>query len=89
MWCLVSQLLVSATFLEAPERFQPRQPLKPPDWWLRQDGVKEPRDERGDVPPDGIPGPLSDQCSDSPDGLAPTRLIGGTDQFARNGHRIQ
>ena len=34
MWCLVSQLLVSATFLEAPARFQSCQPLEPPDGWL-------------------------------------------------------
>ena len=40
------------------------------------------------APPDGILGSLSDQCSDSPDGQAPTGLIGGTDQLTRNGHGI-
>ena len=39
-------------------RFQPRQPLEPPDWWLGQAGVKEPRDEQGDMLPAGIPGSL-------------------------------
>ena len=58
---MASQLLVSATFLEAPARFQPCQPLEPPDWWLGWAGVKEPRDERGGMPPD-------DWCSDSLDG---------------------
>ena len=31
---LVSPVLVSATFLEAPARFQPCWLLEPPDWWL-------------------------------------------------------
>ena len=56
-------VLVAAPFPEAPARFQPRRPLEPPDWWL----VKEPRDERGGAPADGVPGSLSDPCSDSPD----------------------
>ena len=76
-------VLVAAPFPEGPARFQPHRPLEPPDWWL----VKEPRDERGGAPADGVPGSLSDLCSDSPDDLAPTGLIGGTDQLTRNGHR--
>ena len=35
------------------------------------------------MPPDGIPGSLLDQCSDSPDGRDPTGLTGGMDQLAR------
>ena len=66
-------VLVAATFPEAPARFQPRRPLEPPDWWL----VKEPGDERGGAPADGVPGSLSDPCSDSPDDLAPTDSLEG------------
>ena len=47
VWCLVSRLLVSATFLEAPVRFQPHRPLEQSDWWLGRAGRKEPCDERG------------------------------------------
>ena len=89
VWCLVSRGPVSATFLEAPARCQPRQPLEPPDWWLGRAGVKEPWDKRGGTPPDDILGSLSDQCSYSLDGQVPTELIGGTDQLTRNSHRIR
>ena len=87
MWCLVSQVLVSATFLEVSERFQPRQPPESPDWWLGWARAKEPRDKQGGMPPDGILGFLSDWCSDSLDGRALTRLIGGMDLLTMSGHR--
>ena len=51
-------ILVSATFLEAPDRFQPCRPLELPDWWLGQAGAKELRDEWGGAPPDSILGSL-------------------------------
>ena len=70
-------------------RFQLRWPLEPPDWWLCPAGVKEPPEEQGGAPADGIPGSLSDPCSDSPDGRAPAGLIGGMDQLTRSGHRIR
>ena len=52
---MVSQVLVSATFLEAPARLQSHPSLELPDWWLGGAGTKEPRDERGGAPPDGVP----------------------------------
>ena len=85
----IGHILVSVTFLEAPERFQPCRPLELPDWWLGQAGTKEPWDERGGAPPDSILGSISDQCSASLDSQAPTVLIGGADQLTRNGHRIR
>ena len=42
VWCLVSQVLVSATFLETPARFQLHWPLEPPDWWLSQVRAEDP-----------------------------------------------
>ena len=89
MWCLVSQLLVSATFLEGPARFQPHWPHEPLDWRLGWAGTKEPWDEQGGLPPDSILGSLSDLCSNSLDCRAWTRLIGWMDQLTRNGHRIR
>ena len=53
---MVSRVLVSTTFLEAPERFQLLRPLDPLDWGLSQVIVKEPRDEQGSMTPEGIPG---------------------------------
>ena len=50
--------LVSATFLEAPARFQPCRPLEPLESGFSQAGAKEPQDERGGTPPDGVPGSL-------------------------------
>ena len=70
-------------------RYQPHWPLEPPDCWLGCAGAKEPQDNRGGMAPDGILGSLSDRCSDSSDGRAPTELIGGTDQLTRNDHRIR
>ena len=58
VWCLVSRVLVSATFLKDPERFQPHWPLEPLEWWLSQVKVKEPRNEQGGMTPDGILGTL-------------------------------
>ena len=69
--------LVSATFLEAPARFQPCRPLEPLESGFSQAGAKEPQDERGGTPPDGVPGSLLDQCSDSLEGQAPTGLTEG------------
>ena len=86
MW---SQLLVSATFLEVPLRFQPRQPLELPDQWLSQARVEELQDEQGGAPPDGFLGSLSDQHSDSLDSQALAILNGGMDQFTRNSHGIR
>ena len=54
VWCLVSRVLVSATFLEAPARFQPCRPLKLLDWWLGQVEAEEPRDKRGGAPPEEL-----------------------------------
>ena len=85
----MGHILVSATFLEDPERFQPCWPLELPDWWLGQAGVKETWDKQGGAPPDSILGSPADQCSDSLDSQAPTVLIGGTDHITRNGHRIR
>jgi len=36
VWGLVCPVLVSATFLEAPARFQSCQPLEPPDRWTQE-----------------------------------------------------
>ena len=73
VWCLVSRVLVSATFLEAPARSNHAGPLS---YWtgLGHAEAKEPRDEGRGAPPDGIPGSLSDRCF----GQAQTGLIGGT-----------
>ena len=54
VWCLISQVLISATFLGAPAKFQPHRPLELLDWWVGWAGAKEPWDGRGGAPPDGI-----------------------------------
>ena len=86
---MVSRVLVSTTFLEAPERFQPCQPLEPLDWCLGRAGAKEPRDKRGGTPPDGILCSLLGLSSDSLDRRAPTGLIGEMEQLIKNGHKIR
>ncbi|XP_043345543.1 uncharacterized protein LOC122454968 [Cervus canadensis] len=88
VWCFVYQLLASATFLEAPSRFQPCQPLELPDQWLSQARAEELQDEQGGTLPDVFLGSLSDQHSDSLDSQAPTVLIGGMDRLTRNSHGI-
>ena len=89
MWCLVSWVLISATFLQAPARFQPCQPFDLSDWWLGQVGAEEPQNEQGGASPDGILGSLSGQRSHFQDSWALTGLIRGTGQLTRNGHKIR
>ena len=47
-----------------PSEIPSHQPLELPDWWLGLAGAKEPRDQQGGTPLDGILGSLLDRCSD-------------------------
>ena len=103
-WCLVSRLLVSATLVEAPARFQPCWPLEPLDWRLSQTGglagleQRNPKmnEEACHVPVFRVLFQISvltlwkaESQLDSQEGLSPTHSWSPGVQLTRNGHRIR